>query len=249
MTSQPITLHLQVGETSRRRLLAARQQICIVREMEEDSPYWVTCAVVDPFGPQTDILFYPTWQVFVTPGVIRSFDTVKMPLQQVVQPGYCYTFDGVGIMGQQPAWSKTVIGLINAHRSDPLCAGLCQQLTINNTEVFHAISITDFPYNGTCYFQPRSTIRIFIARGITAGQILPVGILQSDKNSSCTDPGNMRFSDPGNMRSSGPADMCSSDPADMPSFIGADLSVELLSDTTLYFNPSDNCFQTGPPGP
>jgi hypothetical protein len=220
MSNSAITLSVQVDEDGRKQLLQSGQKICIVRVLEGEDDYVVACAAFLPFGPQTDILFYPEWSVYVMQGGITTFEPVNMQITGDLEPGQQCTFDGSGFSNYEPAWSEEVFGLINNTVSTLVSAGLAQKMNISNLSAFSAININALPANEISFFQPKDDIRVFIAKGVESGMVLPASLLR-------------------------PAQALKTMVASVSS-IGVYLTVSLLNAVVIHFDNVKNCFAPGP---
>jgi len=220
MASGTITLTIAVDQAGRTALHDSGQQIVIVRAMSPAPDPVVACAVFNPFGDNTNVLFYDALQIFVMQGAPQVLGTVKMQITQATALGSRYTFSGSEIGWEQPAYSSSVVGLVNQDTAGPLSAGLAQQMNISNGDCWQPIAISVSPANETVYFEPVSEILVFVAARIVAGEILPAALLQ-------------------------PAGGIAADVAGPPT-VGPYLSVKLTEDVTIHFDDRKNCFAPGP---
>jgi hypothetical protein len=214
-------LKIEVDQAGRKALLATGEQIALVRPMKGAPAYVVVAAVFRPFGLTTIIGFNPQWQVYVMQGAIQPMKQVNMQLTCDTAPGQQYSFDGVEIGSEQPAFDGSVFGLVNATTEAGLSAGLAQQLTVDNTDNFQAIHVAGFPANATSYFEPEDFVWVFVVSGVVAGEVLPASMLV-------------------------PIDSRLAPVVDLPGVVGKYLAVSVTSDSTIHFDDGQNCFRPGP---
>lgn len=213
---------MAVDAAGRNALAASGQQIVIVRAMNPAPDPVVACAVFNPFGDNTNVLFYDALQIFVMQGDPQVLGTVDLQITQPAEPGSQYSFNGNEIGWEQSAYSPSVVGLVNQATAEPLSAGLVQQMNIANIDCWQPIAIAPAPANETVYFEPATEIWVFIAAGIAVGEILPAKLLQPVGGGIGGAVG--------------------------PSTVGAYLPVALIGDVTIHFDDTNNCFAPGPPG-
>jgi hypothetical protein len=223
MASGEVTLSIQVDLAGHRMLQSAGERIALVRVMAGEPGFVVVAAVFDPFGSTTKVLFFPNWQVYVMQGTVQPMIRVNMQLTQDSTPGQLYTFNGSGFTYEGRAYDPSLFGLRNTAANVALCAGLAQQMTVSNVQIFEAIHIAGSPLNTTGYFQPTDDVLVFLVKGVESGDVLPASILWRENGM-------------GGLRKM----------AGFPVLIGAYLRVKMTDHVTIHLDDLQNCFLPGP---
>lgn len=180
---ESITLSIKVDREGKTYLKNSGQQICIVRELVDPTDYIVISAVFEPFGDQTDVIFYPSWKIYAMQGALTVGSSVKAQISSDIDLGQQYTFDGIDFTKPDLAYSDTVFGIDN-QTPNPICGGILQKVNLTNADQYVVLSVMDLPFNEASYFEPTDTIELFISSGFTQGSIQPSALIQATNSRS-----------------------------------------------------------------
>ena len=220
MSLPSTTLTIQLSRADRAQIAAQGEMITVVRSFASDGDYVVVCAAFAPFGPSNTVLLGPQWYQYATQQPSASGTVVQMALSQVAAPGTLFAFTGSDFTPQGKAYAPDVFGLAN-QSLDPLQCGIAQDVCINGApSAIVPLVLASTPANQTSYFQPQTEVKLLLASNVQAGMLLPAGVLQP-VGSTVQDKGTFT--------------------------VGKYLTVDISSNTTVYFDAVNNCFTLTPP--